>query len=88
MIAATPQSALDQVLDSVWDCLTAEVAQRIVDVELPPAVKSRIDELAIKANRGTLTSTERKQYEEFVEAIDLLAIFQAKARLVLSRQLD
>jgi hypothetical protein len=74
------------VFDSVADCLTPDVARRIIAVELDPRAQVQIDQLARKANQGTLSDEERRQYEEFIEAIDLLAIFQAKARLALSRQ--
>jgi hypothetical protein len=39
--------------------------------------------LGKKANFGTLTETERAELEEMVDALDLLAIFKAKARLML-----
>jgi len=86
MVTAAPQTVLDQVFDSVADCLTPEVARKIIAVEIDPGAQVRIDELARKANQGTLTPEERDQYAEFIEAIDLLAIFQAKAQLALSRQ--
>ena len=86
MVAATSQTVIDQVFDSVAECLTPEVARRIIAVELDSRAQIRIDQLARKANQGTLMPQEREQYEEFIEAIDLLAIFQAKARLALSRQ--
>jgi hypothetical protein len=85
MVAATRQTIVDQVFDSVADCLTPDVARRIIAVELDPRAQVQIDQLARKANQGTLSDEERRQYEEFIEAIDLLAIFQAKARLALSR---
>lgn len=73
----------DRMLRPVTDCLTPEVARRIVDARLDAATQSRIDELASKANRGALTDGEREEYAEFVEYIDLIGIIKAQARLLL-----
>lgn len=86
MAASVALSVLEQVFDSFADCITPEVAQRIEEIQLDPNAQDRINELAAKANFGTLTPEERAQYEDFIEAIDLLAIFQTKARLALSRK--
>jgi hypothetical protein len=82
----TTTSAAELMLQPIADCLTPEVAQRIVDARLDPATQARIDTLAAKANRGNLSEEERAQYAEFVEYIDLVGIFKAKARRVLNRQ--
>lgn len=71
------------MLQPIADCLTPEVAQRIVDARIDPATQAQIDELAAKANRGTLTEEEHAQYAEFVECIDLVGIFKAQARRIL-----
>jgi hypothetical protein len=86
MIAATPQSAFDQVFDSLAECLTPEIAQRIVDIRLDPKIQARLDELAVKANEGTITAEEDAQYAAFIEAIDILGIFKAQARSILERR--
>ena len=39
-----------------------------------------------KANEGTLTAAEEAEYKDFVEAIEVVSIVQAKARRFLSRQ--
>ena len=75
----------DRMLRPVTDCFTPEVARRIVDACLDTDTQARIDELAAKANRGTLTDEERDQYAEFVQYIDLVGIIKAKARLLLRR---
>jgi uncharacterized protein YnzC (UPF0291/DUF896 family) len=48
-----------------------------------PKAQSRIDELARKANRGTLTEDERQEYAEFVDYIDMVGIIKSEARLLL-----
>jgi len=86
MVALTSNGVLDQVLDPVADCLTPEVARRILSVALEPKRQLRIDELAQKANEGTLTDEERREYSDYVEAMDVVGILKATARLALSRQ--
>ena len=82
----TNASVSDRMLQPLTACFTPDVAQRIVEARLDPATQSRIDELAVKANRGTLTEPERQEYEEYVEYIDLVGIIKTKARLQLKRQ--
>lgn len=74
------------MLRSVTNCFTPEVARQIVDARLDTDTQARIDQLAAKANRGTLTAEERDEYAEFVEYIDLIGIIKAKARLLLRRR--
>jgi hypothetical protein len=85
-MAAKQQSYLGLLLDLVTECFTADVAERVVGLQVAPAVLARVERLAEKANEGKLSDEERAEYEEFVEAADLLAILQVKARGVLERQ--
>ncbi|HUE71858.1 MAG TPA: hypothetical protein VMP01_13315 [Pirellulaceae bacterium] len=82
MSAAT---ILDTLLDPV---ITPEVAQRLVALRADPATQKQLDEWGEKANEGTLTPAERQQYEGYVEAIDFIAILQAKARRVLGEPVE
>ena len=45
-----------------------------------------IDELREKANEDTLTAEEDARYKDFVEAVDVISIIQAKARRFLARR--
>ena len=45
-----------------------------------------MEQLAAGANEGTLTETERREYETCVRAGSVLSILQAKARLFMKRQ--
>jgi lactoylglutathione lyase len=85
MAASVAHYVLEQVFDSLADRITPEIALRIEKIHLGPHAQERINELAVKANSGTLTAEERTQYEDFIEAIDLLGIFKAKARWALSQ---
>ena len=83
---ATSSSTFDRFLDPVANCFTASVAQRIVELSPDPQSVGRLEQLREKANFGTLSDDERTEYEEFVEAMDLVAILKAKARVVLDKQ--
>jgi hypothetical protein len=85
MSTTTENAALDRVLEPVIAILTPEVAQGIADMRADPQLQVRLDELASKANNGQLTDAERQEYEDYVDAIDFIGIFQAKARAVLGR---
>ena len=78
-------TVLDRFLRPFSECLTPEVAQRIVNLQLDLQSQARLDELATKANEGQLTDDERQEYEEFVEGIDLMGILKARARTVLAK---
>ena len=85
MIQAAPPSPMDRILQPVTECLTRDVAERLVNSCIDNGLQLRLDELAAKANEGRLSADERAEYEDYVEGIDLLAIFKAQARLALSR---
>lgn len=57
----------------------------IANLRADPATQARLDELASKSNEGQLSEEERQEYKELIDAIDLITIFQAKARAVLAR---
>lgn len=75
---------MDRLLDPVARCLTPDVARQLVEIRPDPETQARIDDLAERANDGSLSVAERTEYEGYVEAIDLVSILQAKARKVLS----
>ena len=83
-MSPTLESPLDRLLDPVAKCFTSDVARRLVSIRPDPGTQSRIDELAAKANEGTLTPAEQAEYQGYVEAIDIVAILQAKARKLLA----
>jgi hypothetical protein len=76
-------SSLDSLLDPVNGCLTPEAARRIVDWHPDEQLRRRIEELARKAEEGTLTSEEDAEYREYIDEGDLIALLQAKARRML-----
>lgn len=74
---------LDGLLDPLGQCLDIESARRVVELSIAPNVQDRVDWLAARTNEGMLTDDERGEYETLVNAVDLISILKAKARLVL-----
>ena len=73
-------TALDGLLDPLSRCLDAESSRRMTEFRIDPAVQSRIDTLAERANNGVLNEDERAEYEAFINAGDFISILKLKAR--------
>jgi hypothetical protein len=76
----TIDTALDGLLDPLSRCLDAESARRVTELRVDPAVQSRIDALAERANNGALSEEERAEYEAYINASDFIAVLKLKAR--------
>jgi hypothetical protein len=76
---------LDRLLAPVTQCFTPEVAERLIALPMDPEIEAHIKELAAKANEGALSAKERAEYEDFIDAVDLVAILQSRARTVLAK---
>jgi hypothetical protein len=79
-------SYLDRLLEPLTDAFTPEVASALLQIRADSELEDHINELRRKANDGTLTPAEDAEYKDFVEAVDLISIMQAKARRFLARQ--
>ena len=79
-------SVLDRLLDPITRCLTPESARSLVELRADAVAQARIAELAEKCNEGQITPDERREYETYVHVGNVLAILQAKARLLLRQQ--
>jgi hypothetical protein len=77
---------MDRVLDPFTECLTPDVARRIVDLRADDQTQARVDELAEKANEGRLSPADADEYSRYREAFHFVTILQAKARQLLSKQ--
>ena len=86
MSDSSSSSVLDRVLDPFTECLTPEVAERVVRLRADAGVQARVDDLADKANEGRLSDDERAEYDKYREAFHFITILQAKARTLLERQ--
>lgn len=79
-------SYLDRLLEPLTEAFTPKMASVLLDLRADSEVEARIAELRRKANDGTLTPTEDAEYKDFVEAVDLISIMQAKARRFLAKR--
>ena len=77
---------LERLLEPVSRSLNVEAAKELIKLKADPRTQARVDELARKCNEGDLTPSERSEYERYVTAGNLIAILQAKARLVLAKR--
>ncbi|MGA2075550.1 MAG: hypothetical protein ABSH52_18830 [Terriglobia bacterium] len=77
---ASIDTPLDGLLDPLSRCLDAESARRVIELQIDPAVQSRLDALAERANDGVLTDDERAEYEAFINVGDFISILKLKAR--------
>jgi uncharacterized protein YnzC (UPF0291/DUF896 family) len=74
---------LHRVLEPVLRSLPPEAARQIASAEADDELQQRIAELASKADEGTLTSEEQREYEAYIDAGDIVATLQAIARKTL-----
>ena len=75
-------------MEPVGQCLTPEVAKKIVSLRADRELQSRVDELADKANAGTLSDEERSEYEQYVTFSQFVTLLQIKARNLLDEAPD
>ncbi len=80
MTESAPNTVLDEVLDPFAECLTADVARKIVALRAPDSFQGRMQELAEKCGAGSLSPEERAAYEAYVSAGNFIAVLQSKAR--------
>lgn len=83
-MAAT--SYLDRLLEPLTEAFTREMASALLKLRVDSELEVHINELRQKANSGTLSPAEDAEYKDFVEAVDLISIIQAKARRFLAKQ--
>jgi hypothetical protein len=76
---------LDRLLDPLARSLTLDDARALLELRADPDVQAHLDELADKCNEGTLTPEERAEYQSYVQAINLITLLQARARLLLAQ---
>jgi hypothetical protein len=76
----SPEHGLDGLFEPLSRCLDAESARRVVELQVAAPVQKRIDLLADRANEGTLSDSERSEYEALINASDFISILKLKAR--------
>jgi hypothetical protein len=77
-------SYLDRFLEPVTEVFTPTLARKLAGLRADAQLTAHIEGLRRKAEEGALTSDEEAQYKDFVEASDVIAILQAKARRYLA----
>lgn len=77
---------LERLLEPVSRSLNSEASKELMKLKADAKTQARVDELARKCNEGELTPSEKSEYERYVTVGNLVAILQAKARLILSRK--
>lgn len=82
---STTSFHLEKLLEPFADCLSREVAAKLVALRADDTMQDRIDYLAQRANDGLLTDSEREEYEGYLHAIDVIGVLQAKARAFLRK---
>jgi hypothetical protein len=81
---ATATDFLSTYIEPLVEELTPRQAQRILAIKPTVRLLDRVNELADKANSGTLTENERLEYEYYVDVDDVIGLLKAKARSLLS----
>ena len=74
---------LDRMLQPITEAMSSEFASKLVGLRADHELLCHIEILRGKANQGVMTADEEAEYREFVEAVDVISILQAKARRVL-----
>ena len=82
---ATVHDALTDLLEPLGECMTPEVAQKVIQLRASAAANERMRVLADKSAAGTLSDDECDEYEACVSAGTFIAILQAKARNIIRR---
>ena len=83
---STVATYLDRILDPLADCFTPQIARRLVELRADSQTQEHLNVLASKANEGHLSAEEDAEYKQTIDAIDMVAILQAKARAYLRQQ--
>ena len=69
-----------RIIDPGTGDLRCAAATTIVDLDFSSADRERMDQLAEKANAGTLTARDRKDALTYNRVAHVLALLQSKAR--------
>ncbi|HUY35557.1 MAG TPA: hypothetical protein VMV69_22630 [Pirellulales bacterium] len=77
---------IERLLEPVCSSLNDEAARKLIGLTADREAQSRIAELAGKCNEGELTETERDEYASYVMAGDVVALLQARTRLLLAHR--
>ena len=71
---------LDSIVQPFAECLTRDLAHRILELRAEDLLQSRVDELADKSNAGTISDDERREYDRYLAAYHFVTRMQLSAR--------
>lgn len=74
---------LAKMLEPALEAMPAEFARVLLNLRVDEHLQSRIEALRYKANAGQLSGDESQEYQEFIEAVDVVSFLQLKARRVI-----
>jgi hypothetical protein len=86
MVANFLTEIVQRVLHPERGDLSVEVARYFLSLHLEQRDRDRMEELGLKANRGTLSPDETKELNSYLDVCLSLDILHAKARLSLKAQ--
>jgi hypothetical protein len=86
MVANFLSEIVKRVLRPESGDLPPEVARYLLGLHVEQSDRDRMEELGVKANRGTLTPDELKELDSYLDVCLSLDILHAKARLSLNSQ--
>jgi hypothetical protein len=75
---------LDKMLKPATDQMPVQFARQLLALRADVELMAKIDDLRSKANSGSITQAEDAEYKEFVEAVDILSLLQARARSIIA----
>ena len=78
-MATLDSNSLHWFLEQFTDTFTPELADHFASLPPSPELQERLDELGERANDGTLTEDERREYATYVEAMDVIALLRVKS---------
>ncbi len=71
-------ASLHRFLLHFADSLTPELAEQFISLPADPDFQRRLEELGSLANEGELTEEERREYDTYIEAMDVIALVRVK----------
>jgi hypothetical protein len=80
MATASTSPVLDQLVEPLSQCLTAESAKRLLKLKASRRLSARVTHLAEKCSAGRLTPKERYEYENYVSFSTFVALLKSKVR--------
>lgn len=72
-------ASLHKFLVHFTETLTPELATHFSNLASDPEFQLRLNELGAKANDGKLSEDEQREYDTYIEGMDVIALLRAKS---------